>query len=190
MTLAADRLRSKIPKMIPLTTSEPLGGYKSAFVREFGDFLAPNIHPVFDRPRLGAAEAATWAREQAARLARDSQKPVLVKETGFPHAGRQEYTPETQKAFWAVYLGPGVIARLPDRRNVWVFHGVAFEAFDLPWKAEASGIPIEKSWGLLSAERQPYLCLSLWQVGRRVEGEERASPNEKGTRKYVGNSGP
>ena len=163
LTFAAVRLRARIPRTVPVSTSEPLAQYRSGFVREFGDFLAPNIHPVFDRPSLGASEAAGWVRQEAARLARESRKPVLVKETGFPHDGKPGFTPDTQKAFWSAYLEPGIVARLPEVPGAWVFHGVAFEAFDLPWKAAASNLPIEKSWGLLSPQRQPHPALSAWR---------------------------
>src|SRR5205823_1786352 len=54
---AAARLRAKMADDIPVGTSEPLTGYDQAFPREFGDFLAPNVHPVFDRPQLGPDEA-------------------------------------------------------------------------------------------------------------------------------------
>ena len=68
LTIALGRLRSRVPKDVPVSTGEPLVGYESAFVRGFGDLLAPNIHPVFDRAKLGPKEAAAWVREQAARL--------------------------------------------------------------------------------------------------------------------------
>jgi len=159
---AAARLRSKLPRTVPLGTSEPLADYESAFVREFGDFLAPNIHPVFDRPNLGPAEAAAWARDEAARLTAKAKKPVILKETGFPHDGKDIYTPESQKVFWAAYLKPGVLGR-PAAED-WTFHGVAFEAFDLPWKSEEAKLPIEKSWGLLSPKREAYPALAVWRA--------------------------
>ena len=161
LTIAAARLRSKLPRGVPLTTSEPLVGYKSKFVRDFGDFLCPNIHPVFDRPALGAAEAAAWARQEAATLAGLATKPIVLKETGFPHAGKAAYTPETQQAFWAAYLKPGRLARSKEA-GVWVFHGVAFEAFDMPWKSVESKLAIEKSWGMFSPQRKAYPALSVW----------------------------
>jgi len=160
---AAHYLRAKIPKTIPLTTSEPLIGYKSPFVRDFGDFLAPNIHPVFDRPQLSPAEAAAWVRQEAAKLAKETQKPLPVKETGFPHGGKEGFSLETQKAFWMAYLKEGRLARSPENPDVWVFYGVAFEAFDLPWKAEATNMPIEKSWGLFSTDRREHPALSVWR---------------------------
>jgi len=169
LTIAANRLRAKLPKTIPLATSEPLAGYKEAFIRDFGDFLAPNIHPVFDRPQLGAVEAAAWTREQAAALAGQTKKPVLLKETGFPHAGKEAYTPATQKAFWSAYLKPGVLARPGEAGMAWVSHAVAFEAFDLPWKSEESKLTIEQSWGLLSPKREPYPAWEVWRYVRRAQ---------------------
>ena len=162
--IAADRLRTKIPRTVPISTSEPLAGYKSAFVREFGDFLAPNIHPVFDQPKLDAEAAAAWAREQAAKLAKQEKRPVLLKETGFPHAGKDAFTPASQKAFWTAYLKPGTVGHPTDAADVWAFHGVGFEAFDLPWKAEESKLVIEKSWGLLSSKREPYPAFAAWRA--------------------------
>lgn len=117
LTIAGDRLRRMLPAQIPLSTSEPLVGYQQEAVRSFGEFLAPNLHPVFDRPQLTAAEAAGWAREQAARLARETNKPVLLKETGLPHAGNEAFTPTTQAAFWSAYVKPGRLARAGGSSN-------------------------------------------------------------------------
>jgi exo-beta-1,3-glucanase (GH17 family) len=178
LTIAAARLRGKLPKTVPLSTSEPLAGYQLNAVREFGDFLAPNIHPVFDRPQLGPAEAAAWAREQAAALARRLKKPVVLKETGFPHGGKQAYTPETQKAFWTAYLEPGTLAPPTDTGQAWVYYGVGFEAFDMPWKSEESRLEVERSWGLLSAKREPYPALAVWRAVHE-RGEGRRSGGEK-----------
>lgn len=167
---AADRLRRTIPPAVPITTSEPLSGYERDFVRSFGDFLAPNIHPVFDRPAFSAVEAAAWVRAEAARLARQSGKPVLVKETGFPHAGRHtgtpEYSPAQQREFWTAYLARGKRTTEDLPPELWVFQGVAFEAFDLPWKAEASGLSIERSWGLFNQERLPYPAAEVFATSR------------------------
>jgi exo-beta-1,3-glucanase (GH17 family) len=166
--IAADRLRRKIPASVPLSTSEPLRAYTRAPVREFGDFLAPNISPVFDRPDLGPREAAQWVREEAARLAAQTGRPVLVKQTGFPHAGKHIYTRETQAAFWSAYLEPRRLAgSTQGSSGPWVFHGVGFEAFDLPWKSLESGLIMEKSWGLMSVSRQPYASYRVWQRAAR-----------------------
>ncbi|QEH32034.1 hypothetical protein OJF2_05030 [Aquisphaera giovannonii] len=167
LAIAARRLRKTLPAGVPIGTSEPLAAYAKAErkLMSYGDFLAPNIHPVFDRKGLGPAEAAAWVREEALALAARSGKPVIVKETGLPHAGRENYSPEAQAAFWDAYLAPGRVARpSPDSAPAArAFHSVAFEAFDLPWKSEASGLVIEQSWGLLSARRKPYPAFQVWK---------------------------
>jgi exo-beta-1,3-glucanase (GH17 family) len=164
LRIAAARLRGKIPRGVPISTSEPLFGYKLPFVRGFGDFLAPNIHPVFDRPQLGPAEAAAWVREEAGGLARQTGRPVLVKETGFPHGGKPAYTPASQKAFWEAYVKPGLLTRTGKKPAAWVYCGVAFDAFDLAWKSQETGLPVEQHWGLLSAKRVAYPALGAWQA--------------------------
>ncbi len=164
MTIAAARLRGKIPKTIAISTSEPLVGYKQAFVRDFGDFLAPNIHPVFDKPELAAAEAAAWTREQATALAAQVKKPLLLKETGFPHGGKPVYTPDTQKAFWSAYLKPGLLERPAATPNAWCYFGVAFDAFDMPWKTQETGLQIERYWGLFSEKGQALPAFDVWRA--------------------------
>ena len=48
--------------------------------------------------------------------------------------------------------------------SLWAFHGAAFEAFDLPWKAAESKLAVEKSWGVFSAKREPYPALAVWRA--------------------------
>ena len=167
VAIAHTRLKTGLPKAVAVATSEPLFQYKEPFAREFGDFLAPNIHPVFDKKDLPPAEAAAWARGEAAKLAALAKKPVLLKETGMPHAGTREgvkYSPEMQKQFWEAYLKPG---RVAQSGGVWVFHGVGFEAFDLPWKAAESKLAIEGAWGLLDAKRRPHPAFATWKEATR-----------------------
>jgi exo-beta-1,3-glucanase (GH17 family) len=170
LTIAAARLRRKIPASVPLATSEPLVGYQHDFVVQFGDFLAPNIHPVFDNPDAGPVDAAKWVREKASELARRAGKPVMVKETGFPHGGKEKYTAASQNEFWQSYLRPGVLSRPSADAPAWIFHGVAFEAFDLPWKSEESNLGIERHWGLLSAQRAAYPAHVTWKAMRESHG--------------------
>ena len=161
---AAARIRHRLPD-VPLATSEPFISFRedqpqAAFVRSFGDFLAPNIHPIFDRPDLGAAEAATWTRETAATLSRETGLSVFLKETGFPHDGKEGFTAESQRTFWRTLLAEGDTVRVDGRV---AFLAVGFEAFDLGWKSEASGLEYERSWGLLSPDRTPHDAFNWWQ---------------------------
>ncbi len=174
LTIAAERLRAALPQDVPITTTEPLHKSRSPEVLAFGDFMLPNIHPVFDASDLSAEKAAAWTRRQAADLARRSGKPVVVKETGFPHAGKPAYTPASQRAFWETYVAPGLVEAAGPRW--WMSYAVAFEAFDLPWKSEASGLPIEKSWGLLSTDRTPYPAFGVWrELREQADAGERPS---------------
>ncbi len=162
---AADRLRSLLPpqSMVPVTTSEPWSDYGWPPLHTFGDFLAPNIHPVLDRPALPAAAAARWARQRAEALARTTGRPVLVKETGWPNGGAPGFTAEDQATFWRAWLETGRLVRLGEP-PVWVSHAAAFEAFDAPWKAKALASAIEGRWGLLDRERRPYPALEVWRA--------------------------
>lgn len=162
LVLASRRLRSKLPVGIPYSTSEPLVGYQRESIFDFGDFLAPNIHPVFDRPKLSPKEAADWVHLEAASLARRADRPVVVKETGFPHDGRNRYTPELQAEFWKEYTAEGLLVKAGTPAGAWRFHGVAFDAFDLPWKSEQSKIDLDKSWGMLSQDRKPSAAFGVW----------------------------
>lgn len=165
LKIAGERIRRMLPKTIPIGTSEPLVGYEKDFVRDFGDFLAPNIHPFFDRPLLAPPEAAAWAREEAGKLADKTKKPVILKETGLPHAGKT-HSEATQKEFWSAYTKPGLLARSTASKSGWSYHGVGFEAFDLPWKSEESKLEVEKSWGLMSPSRKPYAAFEVWKNGK------------------------
>ncbi len=162
LVIAARRLRTKLPVGIPYSTSEPLVGYQRESIFEFGDFLAPNIHPVFDRPKMNPREAAEWVHIEAASLARRADRPVVVKETGFPHDGRNRYTPELQPEFWKEYTAPGLLVKSGTPGGAWRFHGVAFDAFDLPWRSEQSKIDLDKSWGMMSKDRKPYAAFEVW----------------------------
>ena len=165
LAIAEQRIRPLLPKNVPISTSEPLHGYTNETILKFGEFCCPNIHPVFDRKDLAAEKAAAWTREEAAKIARRAGKAVIVKETGFPHAGKAEYTATSQSEYWHHYTQTGTVAVIDDKPTapVWVSHGVAFEAFDLPWKSQESKLEIEKSWGLMDPKRQPHAAFRVWK---------------------------
>lgn len=154
---------------IPITTSEPASSYRDSVLYSFGDFLAPNIHPVWEKPALPAKDAVFWTRNQAISLMEKSQKPVLVKETGFPHSGERHFTPTVQKKFWDMYLREDRLVFSPNSPKLWVSFASSFEAFSLPWKAEQSGEPIEAAWGLMSKDRVPYPAFHTWRQAQASE---------------------
>ncbi len=151
---------------IPITTSEPWESYRSSALYGFGDFLAPNIHPVWVKPALPAKDAVFWTREQALAIMEKSNKPVLVKETGFPHAGQRHFTPGSQKQFWDMYVREDSLVYSLENPHVWTSFATSFEAFSLPWKAEQSGEPVEAAWGLLSKDRVPFPAFFTWERAR------------------------
>lgn len=148
---------------IPITTSEPMSGYRDPALSTFGDFLAPNIHPVWEKPALPPKDAVFWTRTQAITLMEKSQKPVLVKETGFPHSGERHFTPQSQQKFWDMYLKEERLLYSQANPYAWVSFATSFEAFSLPWKAEQSGEPVEAAWGLMSQDRIPFPAFYTWQ---------------------------
>jgi exo-beta-1,3-glucanase (GH17 family) len=168
---AALRLKTLIPTdvVIPVSTSEPVGEYGWKPLREFGEFLAPNIHPAIDQEGMDAAAGAAWVKERANALASTVKRPILVKETGLPNGGALFYTPETQLLFWKAYLQDGRLIRF-NAVNTWISLAAFFEAFDTPWKAEKTGMPIEGHWGFLDIKRKPY------PVFEYLKNESRRAP--------------
>jgi exo-beta-1,3-glucanase (GH17 family) len=154
---------------VPVCTSEPIDEYIDGNLRQVGDFLCPNIHTVFEHREKNAADAVRWVHRLALSLAEGGQKPVLVKETGFPHGGDDHFTPEVQQSFWSAYLKAGRLAHSPSDPRVWVSYAAAFEAFDLHWKAEQSNLAVEALWGVLTPDRTPYPAFLVWQ-GARASG--------------------
>lgn len=159
-----EKIRSLLNRHIavPMTTSEPLSAYQQQELYTFGDFLAPNIHPVFDQPTLAARDAVAWTRTQALVLMEKSQKPVLVKETGFPHGGSKKFTPQTQREFWEAYVNANRLVYSTAHSGAWASFATSFEAFSQPWKAEESNLPIEAAWGLMNEDRKPFPAFHAW----------------------------
>jgi exo-beta-1,3-glucanase (GH17 family) len=158
------RLQALIPAdaAIPVTTSEPISEYGWKPLKEFGEFLAPNIHPAVDQEEINPADGAEWVKKRAQSLALAAKKPILVKETGMPNGGALSYSPTTQRLFWEAYLQGGRLVRV-DSTKTWVSLAASFEAFDTPWKAEATGIPIEGHWGFFDIKRKPYPAFEILQ---------------------------
>ena len=164
---AVKKLRALLPPKttIPFATSEPVSEYGLAELREIGDFLAPNIHPAIDQTSVDAPAAVAWVKKRAEALATIAKKPVIVKETGVPN-GTANYTHEAQRAFWYDYLQGGNFVQVDS--SPWLSFAAAFEAFDMPWKAETSKLPIEGHWGLLNVKREAYPAFEEWRKAKAI----------------------
>lgn len=156
---AVARFRDRAPGL-PLTVTEPfaafLDGTEAAPVLAKLDFLAVNVHPVFEK-WFAEAPPFNWAdfvKQVTARLAAERFcGPILVKETGVPTAPEAEgFTPEKQKQFYAE-----LAKQMPPSRDLAFAY---FSAFDAPWRvydesAVAGTHPEEAHWGLFTEAREP-----------------------------------
>ncbi len=158
-------LQARAPEL-PLTVTEPCAVFlddpAAAPVLAELDFLAANIHPVFepwfaDAPPFNLAD---FVGKAAARLGDEAFcGPVLVKETGVPTAPEAEgFTKEYQAAFYSELM-----AQFRPSRNLafaW------FSAFDAPWRAyDETPVPgthpEEAHWGLFKENRTPKPVMEL-----------------------------
>jgi exo-beta-1,3-glucanase (GH17 family) len=156
---AIGKFRDRAPKL-PLAVTEPFAtflddpGAKPVLAKL--DFMAVNIHPIFE-PWFKDVPPFNWADFVVQASKRLSQEafcgPVLIKETGVPTAPEAEgFTPEKQKAFYAE-----LARQLPPSRGLAFAY---FSAFDAPWRvydesAVAGTHPEEAHWGLFTETREP-----------------------------------
>jgi len=148
-------MREQTP-CVPLTTSEPISRYGNQTLQALPDFHAPNIHPFFDMaPDAEMSDRVAWVIERASALAKVTGKFVLCKETGWPSAGDDRCSPELQRQFWSE------LKKQTGKKSEAPVAFATFEAFDLPWKAEAAGQPTEGHWGLYTSAREPKSVVSI-----------------------------
>ncbi|WP_333667146.1 hypothetical protein, partial [Parvibaculum sp.] len=130
---AIGKFRDRAPGL-PLTVTEPfaiyLDGGDAVPVLAKLDFLAVNVHPVFEK-WFADAPPFNWAdfvKQVTGRLAAERFcGPILVKETGIPTAPEEEgFTPQAQKAFFEE-----LAKQMPPSRDLAFAY---FSAFDAPWR--------------------------------------------------------
>lgn len=144
-------VRRALPQ-VPLSTSEPVSAYGKDELRELVDFHSPNIHWIFhDRQSQNASEATAWLWERGLALGElpSGDKPVLLKEHGFP-SGPQPFSEALQSNYWSQ-----AATRYGGSKPVGL---VFFEAFDLPWKSRSNPSEFSESeahWGAWTRERRP-----------------------------------
>ncbi len=156
---AIGKFRDRAPKL-PLAVTEPFAtflddpGAKPVLAKL--DFMAVNIHPIFE-PWFKDVPPFNWADfvvQAGRRLAAEAFcGPILVKETGVPTAPAEEgFTPERQRDFYVE-----LARQLPPSRYLAFAY---FSAFDAPWRvydesAVAGTHPEEAHWGLFTETREP-----------------------------------
>jgi len=123
----------------PATTSEEVTDYANDKMIKMGDWVFPNIHPVFFNTKdpKKAVDFVKHYYKIICRAAKD--KPVLVKEAGFPTKGDIYANQKSQTVFF----------KLLENSEVNFSY---FEAFDQYWKNSPE---IESHWGLFDKNRKP-----------------------------------
>ncbi len=125
----------------PVATSEQIGDYQERLILEAGDWVFPNVHPGL-RSIKSPKESADWVKARYASLKSAAtllNKPVLLKEAGYPTAGGELASEDNQRVFFKLLELTGV-------------RFAYFEAFDQAWKRL---FPIEPHWGLFDKTRRP-----------------------------------
>ena len=157
-------------KQVEITSTEPwwlyLNGAEHAQdLQQFGDFLAPNIHVVWDADLADPAAAAQWTLDRARELQTSLHRLVLIREAGFPGGGQSprpglhlSFSRALQAGFWRAIRDQQLSAG--DR----AMPIVAFEGFDNSAKDWHS---FEGTWGLLNGDMQPY---PAWTVFPALPG--------------------
>lgn len=141
---AMDRLRTATGK--PIATTEEIGDYLEPRVLTLGDWVFPNVHPVY-QGRNTLMPGIRWTIGAYRDLCRRADRFVWLKETGWPSAGGEAFTPEAQQQFYI------------DLAAANVAFGY-FEAFDQPWKHWRA---CEPHFGLFDAQRQPKPLVAALQ---------------------------
>lgn len=134
---AMDSIRQATRK--PVTTTEEVEDYANATVAELGDWVFPNIHPIFFNAKEPKKAVAFIAHQYKIITRAAKGRPVLVKEAGFPTKGDIYANQRNQEIFFT-----GL-----EQTNVFFAY---FEAFDQPWK---KGYAFEPHWGLFENNRRP-----------------------------------
>lgn len=124
----------------PVTTTEQIEDYSNEKLLLLGDWIFPNVHPYW-HGKYQLEEAVTWTTTMYDDLVQRSNKPVLLKEVGFPTANDDVHG-------ISEILQEKYYTSLEQQSCNFVW----FEAFDMIWKTHEA---VEPHWGLFKADRTP-----------------------------------
>jgi exo-beta-1,3-glucanase (GH17 family) len=162
---AMNLVRAALPT-VPISTSEPISSYGNEDLRRLADFHAPNIHWIFQGHDVGDYQAAAnWLAERcrALRSLTYGDRPILVKEHGYPSGGNPTFTPQLQHDYWSFLL-----RTFPNSES---HNIVVFEAFSLGWKTttgppEGAFSASEKYWGCWDENRNAKPVVDVLRAWR------------------------
>lgn len=158
-----EAIRRRAPGLA-LSTTEPFHMFlepRAAPLLARLDFVAANVHPVFEPWFRDAPEAnaARFVVDVTGLLAATHCGPVLVKETGVPTApAASGFSPRRQRDFYLALQREFP----PSPARAFAF----FSAFDAPWRVAdwhpvPGAHPEEAHWGLFDAARRPKPVLAV-----------------------------
>lgn len=124
----------------PTTTGQQWKSYDSQELIDICDWMFPTIHPYWEAVYEPSA-GVSFTVDHFSTIRDRSNKPVMVKEVGYPTGGNDNGCTEQSQATYYSKL-----AKSPIKF-------VYFEAFDGPWKKDIN--PTEPYWGLFDKDRNP-----------------------------------
>lgn len=160
---------------VPCTSTEIVQEMGNERLKSLCDYLSVNAHAVF-ASIYEPLDAAAWAEDHvSAVIELSAEKPLLIKEVGWPSgsfasaSGPVPFSPTAQRAYWTALM-KSPVAR---HANIGVF-----DAFrNTPWKHEEVVVPggiridVGNCWAVLFDEQREPLpfaseLLKLWKQSR------------------------
>jgi len=157
------RVKAAVPARVQVTSAEPWHVWLAypELAHEV-DFITVHILPYWER--LPVSRAMDFFAEKYGDVSRAfPDKHIFVGEVGWPSAGKSFGDADPSLVNEALFLRHFV--------NYAHEHNIDYniiEAFDQPWKIRLDNDPVEKHWGIWTADRQPKFS---W-IGPVIEFEE------------------
>jgi exo-beta-1,3-glucanase (GH17 family)/cellulose synthase/poly-beta-1,6-N-acetylglucosamine synthase-like glycosyltransferase len=157
------RVKAAVPAGIQVTSAEPWHVWVDhpELVQEV-DFITIHILPYWERLPVDHAMDFFVEKYQAVHNA-FPDKHIFVGEVGWPSAGKSFGDADPSLVNQALFL-----RRFVNYASETGIDYNIVEAFDQPWKIRLDNDPVEKHWGVWTADRQPKFN---W-IGSVIEFEE------------------
>lgn len=170
---ALTTIRQSLPasQRVVCTTSDLAELYQSldnSAMHNFGDFLAPNLHPIHSKAGANVADSLTWLRDVSDFIMNAGEKILLVKETTWPHTNggglwtvidNLAWTEANQASFYSQLRSSGI--RVDSQIHTGIFKSFCstFETTDHAWKVPSIG-EFAGVLGIMSETRVGYTAFT------------------------------
>jgi len=157
------RVKAAVPAGIQVSTAEPWHVWLSyPELSQEVDYITIHVLPYWERLSVDSAMDFFIDKYQAVHNA-FPDKHIFVGEVGWPSAGKSFGDADPSLVNQALFL-----RRFVNYASETGIDYNIVEAFDQPWKIRLDNDPVEKHWGIWTAERQPKFN---W-IGPVIEFEE------------------